>query len=179
MHSTILGLWDIKVLKTQHVITSQSSTTKILFLYFGFGNSRPEITIQFFEEVQFLKSEKKFKKKYQAMQILNAIEKILINSGLGTDPTVRIAGQNVPRSLIRFSIFSFPMLCGVLESILCIRNYTVSLTACFWSFSIILSFVSAGMIYARLVIKAGQINDLFNFMEDVINTSNVTICSDK
>lgn len=108
------------------------------------------------------------------MQILSEIEIILKKAGLGTGPFVRIAGQYVPRSFVRISIFSFPMLCGVLESILCIRNYTISLTACFWSFSIILSFVSVAMIYARLMMKAGQINELFSFMEDVINTSNVS-----
>lgn len=106
------------------------------------------------------------------MKILNEAEIVLIGSGLGTANFVKIAGIKIPRLLVRLIIFSLPILCCILEAVVCVKFIRYSVAACLWPFSVILTFSSIALIYGSLVIKSKEINDLFTYLENVINTSN-------
>lgn len=106
------------------------------------------------------------------MKILNEAEQVLIGSGLGTANFVKIAGIKVPRVLVRLVIFSLPILCCVLEGVVCVKFIKYSVAACLWPFSVILTFSSIALIYGSLVIKSNEITELFAYLENVINKSN-------
>lgn len=103
---------------------------------------------------------------------LNEAEIVLIGAGLGTANFVQFAGVQIPRLLVRLFIFSLLILCCVLEGMVCVKFISYSVTACLWPFSVILTFSSIALIYGSLVIKSTEINALFNYLENVIRTSN-------
>lgn len=105
------------------------------------------------------------------MKILKEIETILTRCGLGTDYSVRIARVTIPRSLVRWTIFSFPTLCSVLQVILCIKFIKHSFVLCLWPFSLVLTFFSLALIYASLVAKTDEVNALVRYLESVIDKS--------
>lgn len=105
------------------------------------------------------------------MKILKEFGTILIKCGLGTDSSVRIGGINIPRWLVRWTIFAFPTLCSVLEVMLCIKFIKFSFVACLWPFSIVLTFFSLALIYASLLAKTNEVNELFKYLENVIDKS--------
>lgn len=106
------------------------------------------------------------------MNITNEMKKRLTYLGLGTDQLVRIGGKNIPRSFIRlFIIFSSLLFC-ILESILCIKFSSDNLVKCLMALNILASMLPVAPIYITLVLKTDEINDLLNYLEIIISTSN-------
>lgn len=109
------------------------------------------------------------------MCIFKDTKTILINCGLGTDQLVQVAGKRIPRSLIRLSVFSFPLIVCVIEIILCINGYADGFAQMLYSFSILLTYSSGVLIYATLTAKSNKIIELFNYLADVVQKSDPTI----
>lgn len=105
------------------------------------------------------------------MGIFEEIKAIFAYSGLGTSHFVQIHGRNVPRSLIRFLVLSFSTLICVLEGVLCTRLLNYNLVDCLTSFVCMLGFYPAVTIYISLIMKANVINQLFEYLENIISTS--------
>lgn len=106
------------------------------------------------------------------MSIFKENETSFIYWGLGTDQFVQIAGRNVPRSLIRFYIVLFSSLICVWEAVLGLMFLRSSLVDCLSSFVCLLGFFPVITIYLSLIMQTNEINELFSYLEDVINTSN-------
>lgn len=103
------------------------------------------------------------------MSIFRDIKIILAYSGLGSDQFVQIAGQNIPRSFIRFLITLLAIVIIILESVLGIkflRSY--DLGSCLMSLALMALFLPILPIYISLVMNTKQIDELFSSLEKVI-----------
>lgn len=99
----------------------------------------------------------------------------LINRGLGTDRVVQFAGQNIPQTIMRLSVLSPLLLCCVVEGIMCMQSYTIGYVKTLNAVGMLLTFVSASLIYSCLILKSKEIVELFNYLDDVIISSNEKI----
>lgn len=107
------------------------------------------------------------------MKIFKEVEKSLTTVGLWTGQYVRIAGISVPRSFLRAFIFSFPTLCSLLVLVVCYNGIGNGFTTILYAVDVFLSFSSAAMIYSGLVAKSRKIIELFNYLENLVNQSNI------
>lgn len=105
------------------------------------------------------------------MSLFGYNKECLAYAGFGTDKHVKIVGKKVPRSILIVSIFTSSMLGCVLEGVLCIKFLKYSVADCLWPFGFLLSFSSVALIYFSLVVKSKEINELFDYLENVINAS--------
>lgn len=106
------------------------------------------------------------------MKTFRVIGKILAESGLGTDQYVSIAGRKIPRSLIRFCIFTFLFVGTILEVVICVHRSADGYATILYPVSVVLTFLSGALIYASLLLKPTQIVELFNYLENAVNSSN-------
>lgn len=107
------------------------------------------------------------------MSILKKTMIILASCGLGCDQFVQTAGKKIPRYVVRLNIILFVAGIIITEGILCINDYDNGFAAVLYSCSVLLTFLSAALIYCSLVVKSHKIIDLFNYLENVVNSSNV------
>lgn len=107
------------------------------------------------------------------MKLYQDIELILANSGLGPNAFVRIVGKDIPRSLLRSSIFAFPALCSVLQGIICVNSLASgsSYASILYAVCLLLTFLSALLIYSRLIINSDKIGELFAYLENLVSAS--------
>lgn len=103
------------------------------------------------------------------MKIFAEIQRNLGNAGIGTSLSVRIAGISFPRSFVRFIIFGFIVLMGIMQGILCVYAVSVALAEVLWPLCVMVTFLSVAVIYIGLVIKTEQINEIFAFMSHIID----------
>lgn len=105
------------------------------------------------------------------MKFFQEIELILTNSGLGTNAFIRIAGNNIARSLLRWSIFAFPTLCSVLEAIICVNGLASGYASILYAVCLLLTFLSASLINSSLIINSDKIDELFAYLENMVSAS--------
>lgn len=104
------------------------------------------------------------------MNVFNETKTRLAHLGLGTNQFTRIAGKNIPRLFIRvFIILSSILLC-LSEIVLFTLND--NLNHRLLSVAIFLGMLPIPPIYISLVSKTNQIDELFSYLENVINSSN-------
>lgn len=110
------------------------------------------------------------------MSIFKDIKIICAYSGLGSDQFVKIAGQNVPRSFIRWLITMLSIVIIMLESVLCVK-FLISndLSNFLMSGAIMMLFLPILPIYISLVMKTKKIDELFSCLENVIKKSNANL----
>lgn len=106
------------------------------------------------------------------MSIFKEIKTSFIFCGLGTEQFAQIAGRNVPRSFIRFYIILFSTLVCAWEAVLGFKYLSFSVVDSLSSFVCLLGFFPVITIYISLIVKTKEINNLFSYLEEVINTSN-------
>lgn len=111
------------------------------------------------------------------MSILKKTKMILARCGLGSEQFVQTAGKSIPRYVVRLSIILLMTGIIITEGILCIIDYANGFAAILYSFSILLTYLSATLIYGSLIVKSNKIIDLFNYLEKVTNSSNVQFSS--
>lgn len=95
-----------------------------------------------------------------------------IHAGLGTGRFARIAGRNIPRSLIRVYIILFSTLMCVWEAVLGFKFINTNLVDCLSSFVCLLGFLPVITIYLSLIMKTNEINELFSYLENLVDSSN-------
>lgn len=108
------------------------------------------------------------------MNIFNETKTRLAFLGLGTNQFIRIAGQNIPRLFIHLFFILYPILFYSLESIVFIKLKD-NLNDRFSTISMIVACFPITPIYISLVLKTNEIDELFSYMENVINTSNANL----
>lgn len=108
------------------------------------------------------------------MLIFKEAERIMAVSGLGITKFVQIAGQPIPRLLVRLNILLFPTLCCVMEIILCVSGYANGFVTTFDKLGLLLTFSSGILVYISLLAKSNEINTVFNYLEEMINSSNAS-----
>lgn len=106
------------------------------------------------------------------MDIFKENETTFIHAGLGIEQFAQIAGRNIPRSLIRFSILLFSTIISVWEIVLGLKFVRSSVVDCLSSLVCLLGFLPVVTIYISLIMKTSEINELFSYLENVVNTSN-------
>lgn len=109
------------------------------------------------------------------MLIFKEAECIMAVSGLGTNKFVQIAGQHIPRLFVRLHILLFPILCSVMEIILCINGYANGFVTTLENLGFLLTYSSGILVYISLLAKSNAISAVFNYLESVINTSNLRL----
>lgn len=109
---------------------------------------------------------------FQVMQIFGETEIILSKCGLGQEQYVEIAGKKIPRSFIRLYILAFPVLCCVMELIICINGYANGFSTILHAFVMLLTFSSGALIYSSLAMKSNKIVEMFRYLKSVVETSN-------
>lgn len=105
------------------------------------------------------------------MKFFEESEKILLNVGLGTGQFVQVIGKDVPRLLLRFGISSALALCVSVECLFCIKYFAINLVGSLWAFCLVIIFLSALIIFISLIFKTIRINELFDYLENVVKTS--------
>lgn len=109
------------------------------------------------------------------MKIFKKSELFLAIIGLGTEPSVQIAGKNIPRTFLRLAMSFLIPLAIVMQCILCIKYYSQGIIACLWPLCTILSFLATSTVYICFVLKTEQIHQLFSYLESLINKSNASL----
>lgn len=132
------------------------------------------LTIQPFFLLILKKSEIRWKIASK-MSFFNEIKETFTYSGLGTHELVRMAGKDIPRSLIQLYLILFLTLVCILEGFLFIKFLSSSLMYSLLSFGILLTYLSAIVIYISLILKSKKIIRLLDYLESVLNTSNVKL----
>lgn len=113
-----------------------------------------------------------FVKIISKMSIFKETKKIFAYSGLGTDQFIQIVGTNIPRVFIRLCVVLLPMLCCVVDGVVCIKLISYRLVDGLKPFGVMVSFLPVTPIYFSLMMKTNEINDLLDYLQKVINTSN-------
>lgn len=108
------------------------------------------------------------------MHFFNEIETTLAHLGLGTNNFTRIAGKiKIPRLLIRLYIALSPVMFGLLQVALYILRDNINDRL--MAVAIFMACVPLTPIYVSLASKTNEIDELFRYVEKLVNSSNAKL----
>lgn len=116
-----------------------------------------------------LESSQKNKSRAENMKILVACRRMLALVGLSTSHSVIIIGRDVPLVIIRFVVLAFQVFHLILHTSNCIVFYNSDIDAFLTAIHFIAAIVSNALVYTTLIVKSGEIMDLFAVIQMVVD----------
>lgn len=116
-----------------------------------------------------LESFQKNKSRAENMKILVACRRMLALVGLSTSHSVIIIGRDVPLVIIRFVVLAFQVFHLILHTSNCIVFYNSDIDAFLTAIHCVAAIVSNALVYTSLIVKSGEIMDLFAVIQMVVD----------
>lgn len=105
------------------------------------------------------------------MAILCESKDILACAGLGKTNIIRIGEKTISRALVRSATLTTLVVSVIFESLICIRNYELGISAILLPLGISFTYISLIFVYCTFLWKTSEIHQMLCYLQYAVNKS--------